>query len=200
MNISNRTINIIFSAIVIIFFVIPLLTRSIETTTVLVQAGHEGREKGDTGSSNGEQKEVEWNIMVADKVTQILKSKGINTKRVGVDIPAINTQIAVAIHFDGASTPCTSGASVGYDDVIAKDMAQRWKDTYQPYFPFGWHDDNFTGALKEYYGYNQVYAQKGFLVLELGEITCDRQVEWLEPRRDEIALKIANFIEAELKK
>jgi hypothetical protein len=37
------------------------------------------------------------------------------------------------------------------------------------------------------------------LVLELGEITCDKQMDWLKPRLKQVASKIAYFIIKELK-
>jgi len=50
----------------------------------------------------------------------------------------------------------------------------------QTYFPFKWHRDNYTKNLSNYYGFSKVNSEKGFLVLELGEITCNRQVKWAE--------------------
>lgn len=108
--------------------------------------------------------------------------------------------MAIAIHFDGSARPCSTGASVGYDreHINARRTALRWKSIYRNYFPFKWHKDNFTENLANYYGFDRVNSEKGFLVLELGEISCNEQIEWLEPRLDLIALKIADFIMDEL--
>jgi len=169
-------------------------------TTVVIQAGHAGRVFGNTGSVNGKYKEVDWNVLVAKEVEKELKKNGIDVVRVGGKIPIANARIAIAIHFDGSSRPCSTGASIGYDKYHheAKRTALRWKRIYKNYFPFRWHKENFTKNLAEYYGFNRVNTEKGFLVLELGEITCNKQIEWLEPRLDLIATKIADFIMDEL--
>jgi len=152
------------------------------TTTVLIQAGHEGRTSGNTGSINGKYREVDWNIVVADEVAKILGERGIHFTRVGADIPFTNAEIAVAIHFDGSNSRCSTGASIGYSPTHhkAKRTALSWKRIYSGYFPFRWHSDNFTENLSKYYGFSRVNSDKGFIVLELGEITCTQQVRWLE--------------------
>jgi len=169
-------------------------------TTVLLQAGHEGRTKGNIGSIHGDLKEVEWNTFVTQEIERELKKQGIDVTRVGAHIPATNTRIAVAVHFDGATKPCSTGASIGYDeeDQKSKRLATHWKEIYQEYFPFKWHRDNFTENLADYYGFDRVNSEKGFLVLELGEITCDEQTRWLQPRLEVIATKVADFIIEEL--
>ncbi len=171
-------------------------------TTVLIQAGHVGRTKGNTGSisSNG-LVEAKWNERVAIRVEDILKKKGIKVTRVGAKIPIVNAVIAVAIHFDGSAHECATGASIGHDDSVdARHLAKEWREKYSKFFPFHWHKDNFTPNLKHYYGFSRVSASRGFLVLELGEITCKEQTDWLEPRLGEVANMIANFIIKELKK
>jgi hypothetical protein len=79
-------------------------------------------------------------------------------------------------------------------------MARRWKKEYSDFFPFSWHRDNFTEDLKNYYGFSRINTTKGFLVLELGEITCDKQMDWLKPKLKQVASKIAYFIIKELKR
>ena len=171
-------------------------------TTVLIQAGHVGRTKGNTGSiSTDGLVEAKWNDRVAKRVEEILNKKGIKVTRVGASIPIVNAIIAVAIHFDGASKECATGASIGHDgSVESQHLAKAWRKEYSKFFPFKWHKDNFTPNLKHYYGFSRVSASRGFLVLELGEITCKEQTDWLKPRLDEVANRIANFIIKELKK
>ena len=170
-------------------------------TTVLLQAGHVGRTKGNIGSICNGLVESKWNERVAIRVEDILKKKGIAVERVGAKIPVANATIAVAIHFDGSANECATGASIGHDgSPEAKRLAKDWRREYGNFFPFKWHKDNFTPNLKHYYGFSRVSASKGFLVLELGEITCKKQTDWLEPRLGEVASKIAYFIIKELKK
>jgi len=164
---------------------------------VLIQAGHEGRLSGNTGAENGLDREVEWNIIVADEIYRVLKTWGIESKRIPADTNFENAEIAVAIHFDSAKNICHSGASIGYPNKDSIDFANRWRELYSQYFPFGWHDDNFTNNLKYYYAYHWIRSKK-FLVLELGELTCQEQLKWLKPRLKQIAHLIAYAIAKEL--
>lgn len=190
----------IFIGLIALFFVIMLFNQPIVNTTVLIQEGHVGRIKGNTGSCCGALHEVKWNKHVGKIVEQKLQDEQIEVVRVGAKIPVSNVVIAVAIHFDGAEKNCTTGASIGYDKGFeAQEMAQRWRKAYGSFFPFKWHEDNFTENLSEYYGFRRVHAKKGFLVLELGELTCKEQTEWLEPRLNDIGERIADFIIKELK-
>lgn len=182
--------------------IIAIYNSKVINTTVLLQAGHEGRTRGNIGSVQGDLKEVDWNTKVTKMVEKELKKHHIDVTRVGATIPVTNARIAVAIHFDGANKPCSTGASIGYDvnNINSKRLADRWRHKYRGYFPFKWHRDNFTKNLSEYYGFNRVNSEKGFLVLELGEITCRNQTNWLKPRLELIALRIADFIMEELDK
>jgi hypothetical protein len=170
-------------------------------TTVLIQAGHVGRTTGNIGSIHNGLVESQWNERVAIRVEDILTKKGIMVERVGAKIPTTNAVIGVAIHFDGAKRACLTGASIGHDGSKAsKLLAKNWRKEYGNFFPFKWHRDNFTKNLSHYYGFSKVTTTKGFLVLELGEITCKKQTDWLEPRLGEVAAKIAYFIIKELKR
>ena len=168
--------------------------------TVLIQAGHEGRTCGNTGAECKNYREEAWNIIVADEIFQQLKRWGIDAKRIPADTLPQRAKIALAIHFDGAKNICRSGASVGYpDNNASRQFAQKWKKLYKAYYPFRWHPDNFTDNLKNYYAYHQIHAEK-FLVLELGEITCEKQTKWLKPRLKKIAHLIAYTVAVELDK
>lgn len=170
-------------------------------TTVLLQAGHVGRTTGNIGSVHNGLVESQWNERVAIRVEDILTKRGIRVERVGAKIPTTTADIAVAIHFDGSNKECSTGASIGHDGSNAsKRLAKRWREEYRKFFPFKWHKDNFTKNLSNYYGFSKVTTSKGFLVLELGEITCKKQTDWLEPRLGEVAAKIAYFIIKELKR
>ncbi|CAA6823444.1 MAG: Unknown protein [uncultured Sulfurovum sp.] len=170
-------------------------------TTVLLQAGHVGRIMGNIGSIHNGLKESEWNERVVIRIEDILNKHEIRVKRVGAKIPTVNAEIAVAIHFDGSDNHCATGASIGHDGSEgSKLLAKHWRNEYETFFPFKWHRDNFTKNLRDYYGFSKVTTSKGFLVLELGEITCKEQTDWLEPRLGEVARRIAYFIIKELKR
>lgn len=199
--VSSRKVLMLLPWSIFILLVIAIWNGRVLNTTVLIQAGHVGRVTGNIGSIHNGLKESEWNERVAIRVEDILKKKGIIVDRVGAKIPTANARIAVAIHFDGSENHCATGASIGHDgSAVSKALAKRWREEYGKFFPFKWHRDNFTKNLSDYYGFSKVTTTKGFLVLELGEITCKEQTDWLEPRLGEVAAKIAYFIIKELKR
>jgi len=186
-----------FSVLIILFIGYILYLSSIKPISVVVQAGHEGRVSGNTGAESLIYKEENWNIIVANEVAKKLTSWNIDVKRVPAKVSFMQAKIAISIHFDGAKRTCNSGASIGYPSSNSSAFAKRWKKLYGSYFPFKWHEDNFTANLKEYYAYRSIRADK-FLILELGEITCEKQTKWLYPRLKKIAHLIAYAIAKEL--
>jgi len=182
-------------------FIIVIYNGRVINTTVFIQEGHVGRLIGNTGSEHNGVKESNWNHFVGQEIVRILERKGIDVATSGARIPYANATLAVALHFDGSNRPCSTGASIGHNGSYAsRSMARRWKKEYSNFFPFSWHRDNFTKDLKNYYGFTRINTTKGFLVLELGEITCDRQMDWLKPKLRQVASKIAYFIIKELKR
>lgn len=155
---------------------------------VLISAGHEGRpascaqypqHKCNLGAAG----EREWTPIVADAATKVLRAHGISVVRLPADFSGTyDVKAAVFIHFDGASPPCTSRASIGYAHAADKAAATAWRALYGRYWPFGFMTDNFTVGLREYYAYKQVNAPEGSLVIELGELTCPAQHAWLADR------------------
>jgi N-acetylmuramoyl-L-alanine amidase len=183
------------------FLVYLLMKKQIigyKSADVLIQAGHEGRTTGYTGAQSPYAKEMDWNRDVADEVTKILREAGVSVLRVGATMPIAKVKIALSIHFDGSTTPCGSGASIGYGNPSHETLANKWKNLYSTYYPFDWMNDNFTDNLSSYYGYKYVFSQKGFLVLELGELTCKKEAIWLRYRLKKIATLIAYFVAQEL--
>lgn len=187
-------------AFMIIGLMIFILTKkdTLPPIDVVIQAGHEGRVKGNTGAQGKKYKEIIWTVIVADEVAKQLRKWNIKVKRVPAKLPFIKAKIAISIHFDGSVKPCRTGASIGYGSKKSYAFAQKWKKAYSNYFPFRWHKDNFTRNLKYYYGYRRIKTDK-FLLLELGEITCEKQTKWLKPRLKKIAFLIAETIRNELK-
>lgn len=155
---------------------------------VLISAGHEGRpescahfpkHKCNLGTAG----EREWTPVVADEATRVLRAHGYRVAREPADFDGTYAvKAAVFIHFDGDVPACASGASIGYPPAQEKRPADVWRAAYQKYFPFKWQPDNFTTNLSRYYGFRQVQATDGALVVELGELTCPEQRAWLAPR------------------
>lgn len=155
---------------------------------VLISAGHEGRpencprfpkHKCNLGTAG----ERAWTPIVADEATRILREHGYTVAREPADFEGtFAVRAAVFIHFDGDEPACNSGASIGYHTPANRWAADIWRDDYKRYFPFKFQPDNFTKNLSEYYGFRQVQASRGALVLEMGELTCPQQRAWLAPR------------------
>ena len=196
MKIVNKSA-VVIASIIFLLISLAIYWNSKKPIPVVIQAGHEGRNSGKTGSYYKGISEVKWNVFVANEVSKELTLWGIKNKRVPAKLPFLKAKIAVAIHFDGAKRACSSGASVGYKDSNSKEFATRWRRLYSRYYPFSWQKDNFTKNLSNYYGYYYIDAEK-FLVLELGEITCKKQVRWLKPRLKKIAKMVAFAIAKEL--
>jgi hypothetical protein len=167
---------------------------------ILISAGHEGRpescprfpkHKCNLGTAG----EREWTPLVADEATRILREQGYTVAREPADFEGTyDVKAAVFIHFDGTDTPCTSGASIGYHTPASQPAAELWRKDYGAVFPFRFKADNFTKNLSDYYGFRQVHATDGALVLELGELTCPAQKAWLTPRLQWEGKFIADFL------
>jgi hypothetical protein len=167
---------------------------------VLVSAGHEGRpascprfqkRRCNLGASG----ERQWTPVVADETARSLRASGLSVAREPADFDGFfEVKAAVFIHFDGSDRPCSTGASIGYHDSGSSAAAKLWRDMYSRYFPFTFMPDNFTDNLRDYYGFRQVHATDGALVIELGEISCPAQRQWLAVRLKPAADLIADFI------
>lgn len=171
----------------------------------LVSAGHEGRPAScaqfPTHHCNlGTAGEREWTPIVADEVARALRAQGLSVAREPADFAGdYDVKTAVFIHFDGNDHPCSTGASIGYRDATSLPAALAWRALYSKVFPFRFMPDNFTGSLHYYYGFRQVHATHGSLVIELGEITCPAQRQWLAPRLKWAGDLIAQFMQSQIK-
>ena len=162
---------------------------------VFIQAGHEGRTTGSTGAAGPLGNEIEWTPIVADEATRILREGGVDVVRAPAAIKGDYTvKVAVFIHFDGSTPPCKSGASIGYKGESDQPAALAWKALYGKYWPFRWMRDNFTANLSGYYGFGYTQTTDAEFVMELGEITCREQAEWLKPRLKWLGHLIAHFL------
>ena len=173
---------------------------------VLVSAGHEGRPASCARYPHrpcnlGAAGERVWTPIVADEVTRVLRAHGLRVLREPADFDGnYAVDAAIFIHFDGAVPPCSSGASIGYRGAVSEHLGRAWRAFYQPIFPFRFMPDDFTAGLRDYYGFRQVDARDGALVLELGEVTCPAQHAWLATRLRALGDAIAFFLSRELGK
>jgi hypothetical protein len=174
---------------------------------VLISAGHEGRPAScarfpQHHCNLGAAGERDWTPIIADAATRILRQHGVSVARLPADFDGMyKVGAAVFIHFDGSNPPCRSRASIGYPKTRASATAAgAWRELYGRYWPFGFEPDNFTNGLRAYYGYSQVEASDGSLVIELGEITCAAQRAWLTPRLQWEGALLAHFLSGRIGK
>jgi N-acetylmuramoyl-L-alanine amidase len=165
-----------------------------EEAEVYIQAGHEGRTKGATGTQSEFGREIDWTPIVADEATRILREAGISVIRSKADRRKYSrVNLAVSIHFDGCNKQCATGASIGYDDPTDKPAAIAWKQFYSQYFKFHWKPDNFTPNLANYYNFKYTITKDAELVLELGDLTCPEQAAWLKANLNKLGHLVAYF-------
>jgi len=161
---------------------------------VYIQAGHEGRIFGKTGSVSEYGREIDWTRIVADEATRILHDAGVSVIRAPADQKRISVvKLALSIHFDGNKKACRTGASVGFNNASDKSAARAWRRLYRQVFPFKWMPDNFSKNLKYYYNYRYTEVSDAELVLELGEITCPAQARWMKSRLRKLGGLVAYF-------
>jgi len=176
------------------------------TADVLISAGHEGRpascvhfpkHKCNLGTAG----ERELTPLVADDATRVLRGDGFTVIRKPADFDGtFAVKDAVFIHFDGNTTRCASGASIGYHREQDEAAAGAWRSLYTRSWRFRFQPDNFTDNLSDYYGFRQVDASDAALVLELGELTCPQQNAWLQRRMHSLGQLIARFLETRLRR
>jgi hypothetical protein len=177
-----------------------LLLAAALSADVLISAGHEGRPEScarfpQHHCNLGAAGERSWTPIVADAATRILRRHGVSVVRLPADFDGTYSVGAAAfLHFDGSAPPCESGASIGYHTAASLPAARAWRRLYGPVFPFRFQPDNFTTSLHDYYGFRQVDAADGALVLELGEITCPAQHAWLAQHLQWEGAVLAHFL------
>lgn len=167
---------------------------NVDHAEIYIQAGHEGRTKGATGTQSSFGREIDWTPIVADEATKILREAGITVIRSKADHYRYSkVDLALSIHFDGCATQCATGASIGYDDPTDKPAADAWKEYYSTVFNFNWKPDNFTKNLSNYYNFKYTITKDAELVLELGDLTCPEQAKWLKEHLHDLGYHVAYF-------
>jgi len=197
---------VFFSLILALATPVPSPSASPLQFDALISAGHEGRpascarfpkHKCNLGAAG----EREWTPIVADEAARALRAQGFSVAREPADFDGrFDVKAAIFIHFDGSDQPCSTGASIGYHDPGSAAAAKLWRDLYSRYFPYRFMTDNFTNNLRDYYGFRQVHASAGALVLELGEVTCPAERTWLASRLQWEGDFIAHFVSLLIRK
>lgn len=137
---------------------------------VVVQRGHVPRKTGKTGAP-GEQK---FAIAAAERVAFHLSRLGHRVSVIDADPPSVSHyrgDLFIALHYDSSPNPSTRGASVGYRSAEGHDFADAWKRHYAANgWAGGFRDDNYTDALRGYYGVKRAVEQgtRTALIIEAG--------------------------------
>lgn len=106
----------------------------------------------------------------------------------------ISYRYFVSLHMDGSIRECATGASIGYPNKETKEFHVLWKKFYGELFPFKFMNDNFSGArMFHYYMWNKIDAGDEMLI-EFGEMTCEKQINWLVKNRDSLGNMLGEYI------
>ena len=175
---------------------------------VLLQPGHWKRTKGATGGTGKldgtTYNEKDLTPVVVERAAARLRSAGYSVFVVAADdwddTEGANVKIAVSVHFDSSSSPCSTGTSFGYNDPTDKPFADVLRSAWLP-----WIDpsvrimpDNFTRALAGYGDFADWTTTDAELVWEICELSCPDQLRWILPRLEWAGDILAHSIDAKL--
>lgn len=152
---------------------------------IIIQIGHYPRKKGKTGGQGKLVNEQEAAALVAVGTVQKLSGLSANGAKirallVGADdyTPKLKSKIFLALHTDSSGKSCSLGPSVGYQKVgdasgmhgIALALAITLGLDAEKFMR-----DNYTAALAGYYAYSDFQTERFKGILEMSELTCERQ-------------------------
>lgn len=159
---------------------------------VLVQAGHNPPREPGFESGTGTAGEIEFVKGVADRLLALLRR---DSRFQGIyspgDIPnGIKVDAALFLHADGAGSPTASGYSFGFppfnvNSRLARLIGQEFAKIpgHPPH-----HADNYTAAMRGYYGFSRVDTPGPEVLVEHGFLTNPGERKWLLGHKDELAL------------
>lgn len=146
---------------------------------ICIQRGHCFLTRGATGTAH----EQELVSAIGEHLVTLLMAQGHRTWLIGArqDVPAAD--LFVALHTDGSGDPRRRGASVGYPDARGAELAGRWKRAHARYgFPGGFLGDNYTAALRGYYGFGMARRSNpacACFLAEHGTTTHPGDLAWI---------------------
>lgn len=158
---------------------------------VVIHLGHCNRTRGATGTSGiyqGERRSEQAFVKaVGYPLAEELQRLGIDgvTKLADESLP--RCEVFVALHQDGSTSSSARGSSVGYPSIgQSATLANLWKANYALQgWPSGFRGDNYTKALRNYYGFRRVHADEKFLV-EHGFATNATDQAWMWGNLDKV--------------
>ena len=159
---------------------------------VLVQAGHLAPREPGFESGTGTNGEQELAKSIRDRLVAILNKDG---RFEPIPMPGwirprgIKVDAALYLHGDGSGNPNAAGYCFGYPDhPINKKLADLIAveiDKIPGHPPH--RTDNYTAALRGYYGYSRVDSPGPEVLIEHGFLTNPSERRWLFAHVDELA-------------
>jgi hypothetical protein len=109
----------------------------------------------------------------------------------------LTARVFLAVHADGSTTPCSGKPSLGYSanssplamHAVGWALSQALGYSYRDF-----HHDNFTANEASYYMFRQVRATSLSGILEIGELTCDKEEKMLITSADEISANVSRAL------
>lgn len=186
-----------------------------ETYDVIIQSGHFLRKRccgNKTGSSGKYFYEQDYVAYISSKVAALLAAKKEGGKpkykvlMIGADNynSPLKAGIFLSLHLDGANQACSVSASLGYDDVtdllgahtMGMAIASALGINYDEFTQVdGETKDNYTTGLSNYYAFDDIRTTKFEAVLELSELSCEKQEIRLAGATSDLIKNLAAGIE-----
>lgn len=152
---------------------------------ILIQAGHiPPREPGFEGGT-GTVREQEFTRAMRARLVYLLKrDHRFHPIPQPGDITDVPCDMAIFLHGDGSSNRAARGRSFGFPDLPGNDVNQRFATVLEKYLsqipgaPPA-HAWNYTGGLRQYYGYKRVSTPGPEVLIEHGFLTNPTEQKWL---------------------
>lgn len=142
---------------------------------VWIQRGHCFRRTGSTGTAGSGTTEQAYVDDIGRRAAVIMRDEG-HAPTVALADTRVEAgyDIFAALHCDGSTSKTASGASIGGRDATDLEVGRVWKARYTARgWPYGFRGDNYTDALRYYYGTGWAAAAgiRYAFVLEHGFLT-----------------------------
>lgn len=148
---------------------------------VVIHLGHCFRTVGFTGTAGHRGSEQQFVSQLGEAMADLLQLRGYDAVTALADEALPRCNVFLALHQDGSTNPAAKGASVGYPPSHgpSQRFAQLWKAQYTiAGYPHGFRPDNYTRALRTYYGFRRVHADV-MVLLEHGFATNRADADWM---------------------
>jgi hypothetical protein len=158
---------------------------------VLIQAGHVAPREPGFESGTGTVREQELTKALQRRLVALFRAdKRFEPVACPGDIPdGISVDAALFLHGDGAASKEASGYSFGFPQhqvnaKLAKLINEEFEKIsgHPPH-----HADNYTGGLREYYGYRRVETPGPEVLVEHGFLTNPGEQKWIFKNLDQLA-------------